>query len=519
MRLRVPLTALIVLAAAAPGVAQAPRQAAPYTLVTADGRRPIPAATAGGQEVVRLDEVAAALQLAVREDPAAKALTLSRGVNTVVLSLDQPLASTGGKVISTPIAPVRDGPRWWVPPEVVGRAFGPVAGVRIEVRRPSRLILVGDVRMPRVTVRQEQAGTASRLSIDIDPRAAYAIAQEPHRLLVRFDAEGLDAGPIQAGGGLVEAVTIVEPATLAIALGSAYGSHRSATVPLDAAASRLVIDVMPAGTAGAAVPPPVTRPAPQPQTANPFEPAPASGPPLALPPPPPPGIRTIVLDPGHGGDEHGTVGQGGLLEKDVVLDVARRLKGLVESRLGIRVLLTRDEDRLVPHDERASIANNNKADLFISLHANASPNRSARGAQVYSLSPDGLSAEARRQAESPDARPVPVLGGGSRDIDLILWDMAQVRHLAESSAFAVLVEEELRRRVEMNQNPVQQAPFRVLVAANMPAVLVEMAFLSNPDEERLLATDAFKLKIVQALYDAIVRYRSRVDAQGAPRLP
>jgi N-acetylmuramoyl-L-alanine amidase len=208
-----------------------------------------------------------------------------------------------------------------------------------------------------------------------------------------------------------------------------------------------------------------------------------------------------------------------VLEKDLVLDVARRLRGVLDSRLGLRVILTRDDDRVVPHDERASIANNNKADLFISLHANASPNKSAKGAEVFYLSLDGLNDEARKMAESPEAKPVPVLGGGSRDIDLILWDMAQARHLSESAAFAGLVEEELRRRVEMSPNPIQQAPFRVLVAANMPAVLVEMAFLSNPEQEGELTSDEFKNRVVQALYDAIVRYRGRIDAQAAGRLP
>ena len=110
-----------------------------------------------------------------------------------------------------------------------------------------------------------------------------------------------------------------------------------------------------------------------------------------------------MIDPGHGGDEQGTQGAGGLLEKDLVLDVARRLRSVLDGRLGIRVLLTRDDDRLVPHDERASIANNNKADLFISLHANSSPNKSAKGAEVFYLSLDGLGDEARKMAESPEA--------------------------------------------------------------------------------------------------------------------
>jgi N-acetylmuramoyl-L-alanine amidase len=334
-------------------------------------------------------------------------------------------------------------------------------------------------------------------------------------LLVRFDADGLDLGPITAGGGLVESVSAADPLTIAIALDKDFGTFRAATVPIDAASSRLVIELT---AAGAPAPSGLARAQAQPSSAPP---APAALPdvPAALPAAQPPGVRTIVIDPGHGGDEQGTRGAGGVLEKDVVLDVARRLKSVLDTRLGVRVLLTRDDDRVVPHDERASIANNNKADLFISLHANSSPSKSAKGAEVFYLSLDGLGSEARRMVESPEARPVPVLGGGTRDIDLILWDMAQARHLNESAAFAMLVEEELRRRVEMSPNPIQQAPFRVLVAANMPAVLVEMGFLSNPEQEGQLTSDDFKNRVVQSLVDAVVRYRGRIEAQATSRLP
>jgi N-acetylmuramoyl-L-alanine amidase len=373
--------------------------------------------------------------------------------------------------------------------------------------------------VPRVTVHLEPGGPPTRVAIEITPRAAYTIVQEPRRLLVRFDADALDVGPMSARGGLVESVTSADPTTIAIALDRNFGTFRAATMPIDAAASRLLIDVM---AAGAPAPSGLGRVPEQ------TPPAPVAPPPAAmatpdaapaLPAAQPPGVRTIVIDPGHGGDEQGTRGASGVLEKDLVLDVARRLRSVLDARLGLRVLLTRDDDRIVPHDERASIANNNKADLFISLHANSSPNRSARGAEVFYLSLDGLGAEARKMVESPETRPVPVLGGGSRDIDLILWDMAQARHLSESAAFAMFVEEEMRRRVEMSPNPIQQAPFRVLIAANMPAVLVEMGFLSNPEQEAQLTTDEFKNRVVQALVDAVVRYRIRIEGQAAGRLP
>jgi len=514
---------VVVVAAAAPVEAQAPRGAVPYSVLSAEGRRSVAVVMVGDQEMLRLDELAPLLQLTVREDRAAKALTVSRGASVVVLSLDQGLASIGGKILSLAGPPVRDGSRWLVSPDTVSRALAPIAGVRTEVRRASRLIVLGDLRVPRVTVQQEPGGPPTRISIEIIPRAAFTVVQEPKRLLVRFDADGLDVGPITAGGGLVESVAAADPVTLAIALDKAFGTFRAATVPIDAASSRLVIDLTaagapapaPSGLARAAQPPPAPAPPapPPPAAAARLEAA------VALPPAQPPGIRTIVIDPGHGGDEQGTRGAGGAIEKDLVLDVARRLRSVLDARLGIRVLLTRDDDRVVPHDERASIANNNKADLFVSLHANSSPNKSAKGAEVFYLSLDGLGAEARKMVESPEAVPVPMLGGGSRDIDLILWDMAQARHLNESAAFAMLVEEELRRRVEMSPNAVQQAPFRVLVAANMPAVLVEMGFLSNPEQEAQLTSDEFKNRVVQALFDAIVRYRARIDAQAAGRRP
>ncbi|MCX6552840.1 MAG: N-acetylmuramoyl-L-alanine amidase [Acidobacteria bacterium] len=503
-------TAMVAAAVLALG-AQSVRTAAPYTLLAADGRRTVAAALAGDQEMLRLEDLATALHLTVREDRSGNALTVSRGGATAVLSLDQGLASINGRLVSLPAAPVRDGSKWLVPPEAASRAFALIADARIEVRKASRLIVVGDLRVPRLTIRQEAAGAATRVMLDLTPRTNYAVTQEPRRLLVRFEADGLDATSTAGGGGLVESFATAEPAILSIHLAQGFGSFRTSTLQLDAAASRVVIDLMPAGAAA----PPQAQP-PAPPAPPPIQP-PAGD---AVPPfaqPQAAGIRTIVLDPGHGGDELGARGPGGTVEKDLTLDVSRRLKSLIEGRLGIRVLLTRDDDRLVPLDERAPIANNNKADLFISIHANASLRTEARGAEVFYLSLDGYGDEARRVAEDPPSKPLPVFGGGSRDIDLILWDMAQARHLEESSIFAGMIQEELRRRVDMSTRPIQQAPFRVLVSANMPAVLVEMAFISNPQQETELTSDDFKNRVVQALYDAILRYRARIEGQTGRR--
>ena len=169
--------------------------------------------------------------------------------------------------------------------------------------------------------------------------------------------------------------------------------------------------------------------------------------------------------------------------------------------------------RTVSLDERAAIANNNKADLFISLHANASSQAAARGAEIFYLSLAEYGEEARALAES-DGQRILVIGGGTREIDLILWEMAQVRYLEQSARLAEIIEQELRSRLEMSPRAIQQAPFRVLVGANMPAVLVEMGFITNAAQEHQLASPAFQTALVNALVDGIVRFRDHVEQRA-----
>ena len=164
--------------------------------------------------------------------------------------------------------------------------------------------------------------------------------------------------------------------------------------------------------------------------------------------------------------------------------------------------------------ERAAIANNNRADLFISLHTNASVRESATGAEVFYLSLAEYDAEAR-EASGFTGQPVPVVGGGSRVLDIVPWELAQLRHVDQSARWALTVADELSLRIPMSPRGLQQAPFRVLVGANMPAVLVEMGFLSNPDQEAQLTATTFQTTIVNGLLRSIIRYRDEV-ARGVP---
>jgi N-acetylmuramoyl-L-alanine amidase len=290
--------------------------------------------------------------------------------------------------------------------------------------------------------------------------------------------------------------------TISLDLGPRFGSYRASLVPHDANAE-LVIDLVPAAAE-----------TPFPAPPRPAAPAPA-GPLAPVPSLPPPALRTVVIDPGHGGDENGAVGASGALEKDITLAIARRLKAGLESRLGVRVLMTREGDQTVPLDDRAALANNNKGDLLISIHANASLRPDVSGAQVYYLSADEAGEEARRAAAARQT--LPALGGGSRDVEMILWEVAQVRHLSDSAVLAGMVEERMKEAVPLNARPLQQAPFRVLAGANMPAILVEVGFLTNAAEEGRLKSESHQEAIARALLDAVTRFRdARADAFRDP---
>ena len=460
-----------------------------------------------GQEMFALDDLARIFNVVVREDAAAGGLTVTAGTATVVLSSGQSLASLNGRLISLPAPPVRDGRTWYVPVDFVSRALAPALNGRVDLRKPSRLIVLGDMRAPRIVGRIEPLGSLARLTLDIAPPSAHTVVQEGTKLTVRFEADMLDAAlPATTSPDLVANVRPGDgPASIAIDLGPRFASFRTTDTPGDRGTSRLVIDIMAQTTET----PPTATPAPAPATPT----APEVPPLIDLAPSG--GLRAIVIDAGHGGDESGAKGANGALEKQITLSVARRLKAALEGRLGLRVILTRDGDTTVGLDERAAIANNNKADMFVSLHANAAPRTTTSGAEVFYLSLDEYGDAAERVAHT-DTDPLPVFSGGTRDIELIPGDMAQARYIKESAALAQTVEGSLRQRVPMSARALQQAPFRVLVGANMPAVLVEMGFITNPAQEKQLQSDDFQNLIVQSLVESITRFR---DTHGGGRLP
>ena len=227
----------------------------------------------------------------------------------------------------------------------------------------------------------------------------------------------------------------------------------------------------------------------------------------------------VVLDPGHGGAETGAQGRTGTQEKEVTLDVAKRLKALVE-RPGVTVLLTRNEDGVVALDDRTALANQNHADLFLSIHVNSAPRHDARGAETYFLSYKSKDEDIRTLAameNNASGVDREKMGQVPQGLDLVLWDLAQAHDLEESSRLAETIQKQLNDALGVRNRGVKQAPFRVLMGATMPAVLVEVGFISNPAEETSLKSGEYRDKIAQALARAVGAFLSE-NAKPAGRV-
>jgi N-acetylmuramoyl-L-alanine amidase len=227
-------------------------------------------------------------------------------------------------------------------------------------------------------------------------------------------------------------------------------------------------------------------------------------------------LRLIVLDAGHGGHDTGAVGPSGLAEKDLVLDVTRRVARLAERELGVRVLLTRDSDTFVPLRERTSLANRERADLFISIHANAHRHNASEGVETYFLSSEATDSEARQVAALENSvvqLEKPADGGRGRPdiVRAILWDLAQSEFQHESSRLAEIVQDSMTRALRIPNRGVKQAGFYVLGGAAMPAILIEVGFVTNPREERRLRDSRYREEIARAILAGLAEYKRYWD--------
>ncbi len=219
--------------------------------------------------------------------------------------------------------------------------------------------------------------------------------------------------------------------------------------------------------------------------------------------------KKIVIDPGHGGKDSGAIGPNGLMEKDVVLDIALKIREIMKDNPKYEIILTRDNDTFIPLQERTEIANRNKADLFISIHANASLNPHARGIETYILNWTD-DEEAIRVAARENAISVKKMKELKGEIGTMLASLEREAKRDDSVKIAGYVHNSLVNGIKFsfprNDNGLKQALFYVLVGAQMPSCLLEVAYISNPEEERLLANEKFRMNIAQAIAEGIENY-------------
>src|SRR5712692_7118170 len=224
-------------------------------------------------------------------------------------------------------------------------------------------------------------------------------------------------------------------------------------------------------------------------------------------------IGRIVIDAGHGGHDTGTIGPTGLMEKDLCLDVALRLGKIIEQRLpGADVVFTRSDDTFVPLEERTNIANQAKADLFISIHANSSRDHAARGIETYYLnlkgSAEAMEVAARENASSQD---------GVHDLQDLVKKIARTEKIDESKELAEDIQDSLAKRIQKSSKPVKnrgvrKAPFVVLIGADMPSILTEISFLSNPADEQMLKKPEQRQKVAEGLYQGVASYLESMNS-------
>lgn len=230
----------------------------------------------------------------------------------------------------------------------------------------------------------------------------------------------------------------------------------------------------------------------------------------------------VIIDPGHGGTQEGASGPGGLIEKSLALTIAKKVKAQLEKDLKAQVVLTRDRDALVHLSERVTLANKKKPDLFISIHANSMPTATQRrlnqGIETYFLSASASGEEAKKVAARENAESGGQPKGQAGDtLSFILADLQRTETHVDSSRLAYLVHEALIGETQAQDRGVQQAPFYVLMGLEAPAILVEVGFVSHPEEAKLLNDAEYQGKVARAISAGVQKFLEQIEARDGKK--
>lgn len=470
---------------------------------------PLPYTVQLGGPMVALAPVTRALGAGLSPGPLAQGYQLEIAGDVFLLGPDSNVMTRGETILPLSQRPILGAGGIEVPLDLLEQSFGATLGIgfhwladeqALEVFRGAQRELTLQVDDPVV-----YGGGGVTLLFDFDEKPSYQVERDGAAVVLRFPGAELKLeGALPRPEGLVASLQVasdrirVEPVAGAWA-DDPYLVQRDALRQIVVEVARRLDNQRPRQQAQH---PPLLRP--------------ASG-------------ARIVIDPGHGGTDTGAQGPAGTLEKDITLVLAKSLRQRLEERLPVRVILTRDTDVAMDLPARTATANENHADLLISLHLNSAPGLvRARGAETYILDRTATDDQAAAVATFENEGGGATAGGdsGARggaeasdlDLQLVLWDLAQNRHLERSLRLASAIQEELNVELDLRDRGVKQAPFAVLVGATMPAVLVELGFLTNPEEEARLNDAAYRRRLVDALAAAIVRFRAREAPAGLEAL-
>jgi N-acetylmuramoyl-L-alanine amidase len=416
--------------------------------------------------------------------------TLTVGKRVAEFTRGHSRVTVHGQAVALDAVARVNGQTWLISRDFLGKGLprlapGVTAAAVTEPRKPVAKTVQGAV--PLEEMRYRSYPSFTRVVIETGARLAYTVDTGDDEVRVRLPGLSLGGSRIEEiSDGLVQEVRLEatdDAAVLRVVLQGTPGEVKHSVLQDP---YRLVLDVY------------------RPREGGPGEPGRGTLQPL----------RLIVLDAGHGGHDSGAVGPTGVQEKEVVLDVTRRVAKKVEAGLGVKVVLSRDNDTFVALRDRTNFANKQRADLFVSIHANAHPQSVSEGVETYFLSSEASDSGARQVAaiengvvrlESPSSRQ------RTDVLKSILWDLAQSEFQEESSFMAETVLDSMSKSLNLVNRGVKQAGFYVLGGAAMPAILIEIGFLTNRKEERKLATPEHREALARAIYTGLAEYKRRYD--------
>jgi len=498
------------------------RDAGAAEIVLPDGRTvALEVVSVDGSGWICLDRLAKVLGGTAGRDPLSRYPVWTVGKHRVLFSTATAMTSVDGKLLNTGKAAREKDGCIWVPEAFleVGLPLvlegpvkvksGAVPSVAPSPAEPARPVPGPVPAVVPPSVPKEEAGVTLEATVSADRiRVVFCgtgasqaqVRKEGEVLVVSFALGRVAGGDRELGSGIARRLEVAsEGRNVRILLGAGFREYATSTQK-----SPECLTVVLEGSGQVAPSAEATEPAASGV-------ARASARPAKVP-----GQFVVALDPGHGGSDTGALAAGGVAEKDLALALSKRIAAALEQA-GVRTVLTREGDTFVPLPQRTALANYNRADVLLSIHLNASPAASAKGSETFFMSREATDLWSRQLAEKENAAGSGA--GGADTLSLVLWNLAQTQSIVESSALAEVIQGRLNGLLGTKERGVRQAPFVVLEGAEMPAVLVEVAFLTNPGEAKQLQDPVFQEQIAAALAASIADFKARNDAPPPPPAP